>query len=153
MTTTPSAPASVRIALVVSRFNTWITEALLKGAQDAWVARGHLLADCDVVHVPGAWELPLTAQRLAQSGRYAGVVALGAVIRGETPHFEVVVQGCTQGLMQAQLTTHVPITLGVITTDTVEQALSRCGIKTSNKGADAVHALCDWWPVLVGCTS
>ena len=125
---------------MVSRFNSLVTTRLLEGAQDTLVRHGASPEDIDTVWVPGAWELPVAAQRLAQTGRYDAVIALGAVIRGETPHFEFVATQASTGLAQAALATGIPISFGVLTTDTLEQGLERAGGKAGNKGAEAAVA-------------
>ncbi len=126
-------------AVVVSRFNRFITEELLKGALDAFHRHG-VERPVDVVWVPGTFEMPLVAKRLAASGRYHGVCCLGAVIRGATPHFDFVAQQAASGIARASLETEVPVVFGVLTTDTIEQAVERAGTKAGNKGFDA--ALC-----------
>jgi 6,7-dimethyl-8-ribityllumazine synthase len=126
-----------RVAIVVSRFNRLVTEPLLAGAREALVRHGVAAADVDVAWVPGSFELPLAAQRLAQTGRYAGVVALGAVVRGATAHFEHVAAQAAAGLAAVARDTGVPVAFGVLTTDTMEQALDRAGGKAGNKGAEA----------------
>ncbi len=127
-------------ALVVSRFNEFVTEPLLDGALDVLRRHGADLDRVTVVRCPGAYEIPLIAKKLAASGAYAAVICLGAVIRGATPHFEVVTSGVATGVQQASLETEVPILFGVLTTDTVEQAIERAGTKAGNKGADAARA-------------
>lgn len=129
--------ANERFALVVSRFNEFITSHLLAGALDA--LRRHGVADANLteVWVPGAWELPLAAKTLAQSGRFDAVICLGCVIRGQTPHFEYVASEAAKGVAHASMETNVPIAFGVLTTDTLEQAVERAGGKSGNKGADA----------------
>jgi 6,7-dimethyl-8-ribityllumazine synthase len=122
----------LRFAIVVARFNSAITEKLLEGAREALAK-----AQVDVFHVPGAFELPFAAKILAQTGRYQGVVALGAVIRGGTPHFDYVAGEAARGLQDVALQTGVPVAFGVLTTDTLEQAESRSGGKDGNKGFDA----------------
>ncbi len=129
-----------RFAIVVSRFNAFITEKLLDGALDT--LRRHQ-ADMDrvtVVRCPGAYEVPLVAQRLAASGAYEAVICLAAVIRGATFHFELVASGVARGVTQAALETDVPVIFGVLTTDTIEQAIERAGTKAGNKGTDAALA-------------
>lgn len=127
----------LRFAIVVSRFNDLISERLLTGALDALRRNGAAEDAVDVAWVPGAFELPLAAQRLASSGRYAAVLCLGAVIRGETPHFDLVAGQAAAGIAAASRTTGIPIIFGVLTTDTIEQALNRAGAKSGNKGHDA----------------
>ena len=131
--------AELRIAIVVARFNENVTRRLLKGAQDALQKRGVAEEETDVYWVPGSLELPVTALALAEKGEHDAIVALGAVIRGETFHFEVVAMQAASGLMQVQLDTGVPIAFGVLTTDDEDQALARSGFK-NNKGADAAEA-------------
>ncbi len=130
----------VRLGIVVSRFNELITKELLFGAVDAYRRLGGDEADLVVVWVPGALELPLVAKKLAERPDIHAVVAIGAVIRGATYHFEVVAGQSAAGLMKAQLDTGTPIVNAVLTTDTVEQAQERAGTKAGNKGADAVMA-------------
>lgn len=132
--------AGLRFALVVSRFNSFITENLLNGAIDAFLRHGGRRDDLTIVKVPGSFELPFTCKRLAEIGKFDGIVALGAVIKGETSHYEHVCAQAAAGVMQAGLTTATPITFGILTTDTVEQALDRAGTKGGNKGADSVIA-------------
>ncbi len=126
-----------RIAIVAARFNDDIVPGLLGGALARWRERGGAEKDLLVVRVPGAFELPLVSRKLALSGRYQAVVALGCVIRGDTAHFEYVAGECARGLQQASTDTGVPIAFGVLTTDTVEQAVDRAGGKAGNKGVDA----------------
>ena len=143
MTTTFSGQRrgeGMRIALVCSRFNELVTERLLAGAKDGLVRHGVDEASITVAWVPGAFELPLAALRLAQSGECDAVVCLGAVIRGTTPHFDYVAGQCAGGVMRAQLDTGVPVIFGVLTTDDVDQALERAGGKAGNKGFDAAAA-------------
>lgn len=128
----------VRLAFVVSRFNERTTKALLEGALEAYSRLGGNTEAAWVVWVPGSFELPLMARRLAQRPEVDGVVALGAVIRGETPHFEYVSAQAASGLMQAMLQTDKPVAFGVLTTDTTEQAEARAGGKAGNKGAEAL---------------
>ncbi|MCS7176951.1 MAG: 6,7-dimethyl-8-ribityllumazine synthase [Candidatus Kapabacteria bacterium] len=127
----------VSIAIVVARWNELVTERLLAGALIA--LRQHGVADdaITVVHCPGSFEIPLVVQELARSGRYDAVIALGAVIRGETPHFEYIAAQVAAGIMQSALQVRLPCVFGVLTTDTLEQALERSGGKLGNKGAEA----------------
>jgi 6,7-dimethyl-8-ribityllumazine synthase len=134
-------PSDARIGIVAARFNGLIVDSLLAGCVDALSRHGVAAADLTVVWVPGAFELPLAVKRLATSGAYRGICALGAVIRGATPHFEHVAGSCTRGLAQIALETGVPIGFGVLTVDTIEQALERAGTKAGNKGADAALAV------------
>ncbi len=132
----PSA-GDIRIACVAARFNGFVVEPLLKGALDT--LQGHGVADSriEVVRVPGAFEIPIVTKKMALSGRFDALIALGAVIRGETPHFDFVAGECASGLAQIALETLVPVVFGVLTTDTIEQAMDRAGGKAGNKGADA----------------
>jgi 6,7-dimethyl-8-ribityllumazine synthase len=131
-----SAPPG-RFAIVASRFNGHVTEALWTGCRDTLVRHGVPEERLDLVRVPGSFEIPLVARKLAESGRYAAVICLGCVIRGETGHYDHVAGQAASGIMQAGLATGVPVIFGVLTTETVEQALNRAGLKSGNKGADA----------------
>ncbi len=126
-----------RFCIIAARFNETIVERLLQGAVDALKRHGADDTQIDLVRVPGAMELPLAAQRVARSRQYEGIVALGAVIRGATPHFDYVCGECASGLSRVGLEADIPIGFGVLTTDTIEQALERSGTKAGNKGADA----------------
>lgn len=130
----------LRIAIVVSRFNEFITMKLLAGAREALLAHGAKVDDITEVWVPGAWELPLAAKTLAESGRFDALVCLGCVIRGETTHHIHVGGEAARGIADVSLSTGVPIGFGVLTTDTMEQAVARAGGKDGNKGADAALA-------------
>jgi 6,7-dimethyl-8-ribityllumazine synthase len=125
---------------VVSRFNEFISRKLLEGALDALGRHGVSPDDVDVAWVPGSFEIPLTAGRLAASGRFDGVICLGAVIRGATPHFDYVAAEVAKGVAHVSLKTGVPVLFGVLTTDTIEQAVERAGTKAGNKGFDAAMA-------------
>lgn len=125
----------MRFGLVVARFNDFVCARLLAGAEDCLVRHG--VEQLSVVRVPGSWEIPLAALRLARSGSYDGLVALGALIRGETPHFDVLAAQVARGLQQVSLETGVPVGFGVLTTESVEQAVERAGAKAGNKGYDA----------------
>src|SRR6059058_4684171 len=127
----------LRVAIAASRFNDFITERLLTGARDGLVRHGVDESSITVAWAPGAFELPLVAQRLAQSGEHDAVVCLGAVIRGATGHYEQVAGQCAAGLQRVQLDTGIPVVFGVLTTETVEQAVERAGTKLGNKGAEA----------------
>ncbi len=129
-----------RFAIVAGRFNGFVVEPLVHGARDALVRHGVSDDAIDLVKVPGAWEIALVARKLADSGDYAAVIALGAVIRGSTPHFDYVAGESAKGLAQAALSTGVPVIFGVLTTDSIEQAIERAGTKAGNKGADAALA-------------
>jgi 6,7-dimethyl-8-ribityllumazine synthase len=134
-----SGARGYRVAIVAARFNDFIVASLLKGANAAWAARGGAPADLAVIRVPGAFELPLAAKKLGASGRYDAVVALGCVIRGDTPHFDYVAGECARGLQQASLETGVPIAFGVLTVETVDQALERAATHAGNKGGEAME--------------
>jgi 6,7-dimethyl-8-ribityllumazine synthase len=129
--------AGLRVAIVVSRFNAFVTERLLNGALDALTRSGVKAADVAVARVPGAIEIPLIAQHLAESGRYDAIVCLGAVIRGETPHFEFVCAESSRGVAQASLRAGVPMSFGILTVENLEQAVDRAGLKSGNKGFEA----------------
>jgi len=128
-----------RVAIVAARFNDFIVASLLKGALSAWTQSGGSDEQLLVVRVPGAFELPLAAKKLAASGRYEAIVALGCIIRGDTPHFDYVAGECARGLQLASLETGVPIAFGVLTVNEVEQALERSASGAGNKGAEALH--------------
>lgn len=130
----------LKFAFVVSRFNAFICERLLEGALGCMSQHGADEAQQTVVHVPGAFEIPLACQKLAQTGKYDGIVALGAVIRGSTPHFDYVTSAVTSGINQVTLKYDIPVAFGILTTDTIEQAIERAGTKLGNKGAEAVVA-------------
>ncbi|MCH6552966.1 MAG: 6,7-dimethyl-8-ribityllumazine synthase [Acidobacteria bacterium] len=127
----------LRLAIVVSRFNSFITERLLAGALDALVRAGAGDKQVEVVRVPGSFEIPVAAKRLAETGRYHALVCLGCIIRGQTQHFDYISAEVTRGIQLAAVETGVPIAFGVLTTDTLEQAIDRAGAKSGNKGADA----------------
>ncbi|MEE8430883.1 MAG: 6,7-dimethyl-8-ribityllumazine synthase [Candidatus Desulfatibia sp.] len=131
-----------KFAVVVSRFNDFITDRLLAGAVDALKRSGARDKDIEVAKVPGAFEIPLIAKKMAQSGRYNAVICLGAVIRGATPHFDYVSAEVSKGIAMAGLESGVPVIFGIITTDTIEQAIERAGAKSGNKGwSAAVNAV------------
>jgi len=127
----------LRFGIVVSRFNEFITSKLLEGALDALKRHGADMDGTEVAWVPGSFEIPLVAQKMARSGRYNAVICLGAVIRGSTPHFDYIAAEVTKGVAAVSLSTGVPVVFGVITTDSIEQAIERAGTKMGNKGADA----------------
>jgi 6,7-dimethyl-8-ribityllumazine synthase len=133
-------PPAGRFAVVVARFNALVTESLLAGCRDALARHGVPDDRIDVAWVPGSFEIPLLARKMADSGRYAAVICLGCVIRGETAHFDHVAGQAAAGVMQAACATGVPVIFGILTTDSVEQALNRAGLKGGNKGADAAMA-------------
>lgn len=130
-----------RFAVLATRFNGFIVERLLEGALDTLRRHGAGEADIDVVRVPGAWELPAVARKLAAAGRYDGLIALGCVIRGATPHFDYVCGECSRGLGRVSDETGLPVGFGVLTVDTVEQAIERAGTKGGNKGVEATTAV------------
>jgi 6,7-dimethyl-8-ribityllumazine synthase len=132
-----AVPAGARFAIVASRFNHFVVDRLVEGAVDALVRHGVPAASITVVRVPGAWELPLVTRRIAGSKKVDAVIALGAVIRGSTPHFDYVAGEAAKGLAGAAGASAVPIAFGVLTTDTIEQAIERAGTKAGNKGWDA----------------
>jgi len=126
-----------RFGIVVSRFNSFITERLLEGAQDAIVRHGGDENQITVVRVPGSFEIPLTLKKMASSGKYDALIALSAIIRGDTPHFDYVANEASKGVAQMSWESGLPIAFGVITTNTIEQAVERAGTKAGNKGFDA----------------
>lgn len=130
----------LKVGIVVSRFNELLSSKLLSGAMDALTRHGVAEKDVDVAWVPGAFEIPLVAKRMAGSGRYDAVLALGVVIRGGTPHFEYVAAEVSKGVAKASLDTGVPVIFGVVTADTIDQAVERSGTKAGNKGWDAALA-------------
>ncbi len=134
------SPPAGRIAIVAARFNALVTEALLRGCLDTLERHGVPEDRIDVAWVPGSFEIPLVARKFAGGGSHAAVICLGCVIRGETPHFDHVAGQAASGLMHAALATGVPILFGILTTDSVEQALDRAGLKSGNKGSDAALA-------------
>lgn len=129
-----------RFAVVASRFNSLVTEALLSGCRDAFARHGVADDKIDLAWVPGAFESPLIARALAESGKYSAVICLGCVIRGETGHYDHVAGQAAAGIMSTALATGVPVIFGILTTETVEQALNRSGLKSGNKGAEAAMA-------------
>lgn len=130
----------LKVGVVVSRFNELLSSRLLSGAQDALVRHGVSADDIDVAWVPGAFEIPLVAGKLAQSARYDAVIALGVVIRGGTPHFDYVAAEVSKGIAKISLDTGVPVMFGIITANTIEQAVERSGTKAGNKGWEAANA-------------
>lgn len=126
-----------RFALLVARFNSFVVESLLDGAVDCLVRHGADKKDLEVIRVPGAFEMPLAAKKLAAGKKYDAIIALGAVIRGGTPHFEYVAGECTKGLAQVGMQYELPIAFGVLTVDSIEQAIERAGTKAGNKGVEA----------------
>ncbi len=130
----------LKFALVVSRFNDFITTKLVEGALDQLLRHGVREEDITMVKVPGAFEVPMVAKKLASSGQFNGVICLSAVIRGATPHFEYVSAEVTKGIAQVSLETGIPVIYGIITADTIEQAVERAGTKMGNKGGDAALA-------------
>ena len=130
----------IKIGIVAARFNEFIVSKLVGGAQDACVRHGVKDEDIDLAWVPGAFEIPLVAAKMAKSGKYDAVICLGAVIRGSTSHYDLVCNEAAKGIAQVNLQTGVPVTFGVITTENIEQAIERAGTKAGNKGADAAIA-------------
>jgi 6,7-dimethyl-8-ribityllumazine synthase len=128
---------NARFCLVVSRFNSFVVESLLAGAVDALKRHGAEDADLTIVRVPGAFEMPVAIERIAAKGGYDAIVAIGAVIRGGTPHFDYVAGECVKGMAQVSLKHSIPVSFGVLTVDTIEQAIERSGTKAGNKGAEA----------------
>jgi 6,7-dimethyl-8-ribityllumazine synthase len=130
----------LRFGIVVTRFNEFVVEPLLRGALDALKRHGATEKQIEIIRVPGAFDMPIVVRKLAMSRRYEALVALGAVIRGQTPHFDYVAGECASGLARIALESGVPVGFGVLTTDTMEQAVDRAGGKAGNKGADAALA-------------
>src|SRR3954469_7518262 len=129
--------SGLRFAIIVSRFNSFITDRLLGGAMDALTRTGVNADDVDLVKVPGSWEVPIVAGELARQKRYDAIICLAAVIRGETPHFDYVASEAAKGIAHVSADTGVPVAFGVLTTNTLEQAIDRAGAKSGNKGFDA----------------
>lgn len=138
----------MKIGLVVGRFNSFIVDSLVKGAIDTIVRHGGSVDNIEQVMVPGAFEIPVVAQKMAETGKYHAIVAIGAVIRGGTPHFEYVAGECVKGIGQVALNTGVPISFGVLTVDTIEQAIERAGTKAGNKGEECTLAVIETVNVL-----
>lgn len=138
-----------KIALVVARFNELVVDKLVHGAHDMLVRHGVSSDDIECIRVPGAYEIPFACKQAANTGRFVGVVGLGAVIRGSTGHYDFVAGNCASGILQASLESNMPMTLGVLTTDTLEQAIERAGTKAGNKGADAALSLLELIDVTV----
>ncbi|PIE65724.1 MAG: 6,7-dimethyl-8-ribityllumazine synthase [Desulfobacterales bacterium] len=139
-----------KFAIVVARFNSFVAEKLLEGAIDALVRSGAADTDIDVARVPGAFELPLVCKKMAETQKYDALICLGAVIRGATPHFDVVVNESSKGTAQVSLDTGVPVLFGVLTTETIEQAIERSGTKAGNKGAEVAVAAIEMANLLAG---
>ncbi len=131
------AAAGLRFAIVVARFNSFVTERLLSGCLDALRRSGAKMADVEVVKVPGSWEMPVVVRALAKQARFDAIICVGAVIRGDTPHFDYVAGQAASGLAQVAAETGIPVAFGVLTTNTVDQAVDRAGGKSGNKGFDA----------------
>jgi len=129
-----------RFGIVVSRWNAFITERLLEGALDTLKRHGADIETVDVARVPGTFEVPLVAQKMAASRKYDAVICLGCLIRGSTPHFDYIASECSKGIAHAMMETGVPVTFGVLTCDSIEQAIERAGTKAGNKGAEAAGA-------------
>lgn len=127
----------LKFGIVLSRFNNFVSDRLLEGALDALRRSGAEEGDCSVVRVPGSFEIPLATKKLAKSGRYDALICLGCVIRGATPHFEYIATEVTKGIASITLESEIPISFGVLITDTIEQAIERAGAKVGNKGFDA----------------
>ncbi len=139
---------SARFCLVVARFNSFVVESLLEGAIDVLKRHGAVESDITIVRIPGAFEMPVVMERLAAKGGYDAIVGLGAVIRGGTPHFDYVAGECVKGIAQVSLKYALPISFGVLTVDTLEQAIDRSGAKAGNKGAEAAMSAVEMVNVL-----
>lgn len=133
------AEENIRIGIVIARFNSFITQHLLEGAEDGLLRHGVDTDDIDVAYVPGAFEIPLAANKMADSGKYDAVICLGAVIRGQTPHFDYVCTEASKGIAQTSLQSGIPVMFGVLTTDTIQQAVERAGSKAGNKGFECAE--------------
>jgi 6,7-dimethyl-8-ribityllumazine synthase len=133
--------AGMRIAVVAARFNSFVVEHLVSGATDTIVRHGGKSEDITMVRVPGSFEIPLACKKLAETGRFDGIVALGAVIRGATSHYDLVCAETAKGIANVQMEFGIPVAFGVLTTDTIEQAIERAGTKAGNKGCDAAMAV------------
>jgi 6,7-dimethyl-8-ribityllumazine synthase len=131
----------LKVAIIASRFNDFIVDKLIGGAVDALTRHGASREDLTLVKIPGAFEMPLIAKKLAATGKYDGIVCVGAVIRGSTPHFDFVANECAKGLAMVSLEFGIPLGFGVLTTDNLEQAIERAGSKAGNKGVDAAMAM------------
>ncbi len=138
----------LKFAIVVTRFNSFVVERLVEGAQDYLIRHGANPENIDLIRIPGAFELPVVCQKVAQKNEYDGIIALGAVIRGSTPHFDFVANEATKGLAQVSLNAGIPVGFGLLTTDTVEQAIDRAGLKAGNKGAESAAAVLETIRVL-----
>ena len=137
-----------RFGIVVARFNSFIVDGLESGAIDALRRHGVEESEIEIVRVPGAFEIPLAAQAMAESDKYDGIIALGAVIRGSTPHFDFVASECTKGLSTVSMDHNIPMGFGVLTVDSIEQAIERAGTKAGNKGAEAAMTVVEMINVL-----
>ena len=132
---------STKISIVAAEFNSQITVNLVEGAKSVLLDRGLKESDISIYWVPGAFELPLTCKKVLDKGNIDGIVAIGAVIKGETPHFDYVAGECAKGILNVSLQANKPVIFGVLTTDTIDQAMNRAGLKYGNKGAEAAHSL------------
>ncbi len=140
--------AGARFGIVVGRFNSFVVESLVEGAVDALKRHGTKDEDIEIVRVPGAYEIPLATKRMAASKKYDAIITLGAVIRGGTPHFEFVAGECSKGVAQVMMEYDVPVAFGVLTVDTIEQAIERAGTKAGNKGVEAAMSAIEMVNVL-----
>jgi 6,7-dimethyl-8-ribityllumazine synthase len=138
----------IRVGIVAGRFNDFIVNSLIEGAVDTLVRHGAKESDIELARVPGAVEIPLAVQRMGRTGKYDAIIALGAVIRGGTPHFDFVAGECSKGLGQLTLQLDIPVSFGVLTVDTIEQAIERAGTKAGNKGAEAAMGVIEMINVL-----
>lgn len=129
-----------KFAVVAARFNNFITDRLVEGALDTIERHGGNKQNVDIFRVPGCFEIPMAAQKIASKNKYDAIICLGALIRGETPHFDYIAAECTKGIAQVALQSNIPVTYGIITANTVDQAVNRAGVKVGNKGADAALA-------------
>ncbi|MBQ9394805.1 MAG: 6,7-dimethyl-8-ribityllumazine synthase [Proteobacteria bacterium] len=142
---------NLKIAIVCARFNSFITERLVEGALDTIRRHNGNLDDVEIFKVPGCFEIPVMTDRIAASKKFDAIICLGALIRGETPHFDYIAAECTKGIAQLSLNYHLPIAYGVLTTDTLDQAVNRAGTKAGNKGAEAALAAIEMAQLFAAC--
>ncbi len=132
---------NLKVGIVISRFNDFITSNLLEGAKDALLRHGVSEEDIEIAWVPGSFEIPMITQKMVESSKYDGIICLGAVIRGDTPHFEYVSSEVSKGIARIGMDAEIPVTFGILTTDTIEQAVERAGTKAGNKGFEAAVSM------------
>jgi len=132
---------NLKLMIIASRFNSFIVEKLITGSKDSIIRNGGDEENIDITFVPGAFEIPITAKKIAQQKKYDGIICLGCIIRGDTPHFDYIASEVSKGIAQTMLETGTPISFGILTTDTIEQAIDRAGTKSGNKGFDATQSI------------